>query len=636
MDATPKGNRLHVALFGRTNVGKSSLLNYLLGQEVAITSPVAGTTTDVVEKAAELLPLGPVLFLDTAGLDDITELSAKRLEKTRRILDRADAILLVTEAEAWTDFEESLLGEAKARKIPVVPIVNKTDLRTPSEEFLASLREKTGRVLAVSSTDGAGREAALEAVKRHLLETAPDHFLEPPPLVGDLLPPGGLAVLVVPIDLQAPKGRLILPQVQTIRDALDSDAAALMVKERELAAMLARLSRPPDLVVTDSQAILKVSGDTPQNVPLTTFSILMARQKGDLATAAVGVAAIEDLRPGDPVLIAEACTHHPLQDDIGRVKIPRWLRQYVGGELAVDVSAGRDYPQNLSRYRLVLPRGARLLKPPGKARPPPKAPQARGPHPKYRPAHPPNPGVLPPGPSPLPPGLYIVGTPIGNLGDITLRAIETLKSAHLIVAEDTRHTRHLLDRYEIRTPTISCHKFNEASRVELVLGKIREGQAVALVTDAGMPAVSDPGSRVVAACHDAGVPVIVIPGPSSVNAAVALSGFGGAGFFFEGFLSHKSAARAPVGGAGRLRSAGGPFRVAVPPAEIAGRNRKDARRATGVRRAGNDEAFRGTSAGPRVGDCGAVWEPDRQGRDRRGDRDGRRSKVQGRKSKVMF
>ncbi|HOI73541.1 MAG TPA: [FeFe] hydrogenase H-cluster maturation GTPase HydF [Syntrophales bacterium] len=361
MDATPKGNRLHVALFGRTNVGKSSLLNYLLGQEVAITSPVAGTTTDVVEKAAELLPLGPVLFLDTAGLDDATELAAKRLEKTRRILDRADAILLVTEAEDWTEFEENLLGEAKARKIPVIPIVNKTDLRTPSEAFLTSLREKAGRVLAVSSTDGTGREAALEAVKRHLLETAPDHFLEPPPLVGDLLPPGGLAVLVVPIDLQAPKGRLILPQVQTIRDALDSDAAALMVKERELAAMLARLARPPDLVVTDSQAILKVSGDTPPSVPLTTFSILLARQKGDLATAAAGVAAIERLRPGDPVLIAEACSHHPLQDDIGRVKIPRWLRQYVGGELAVDVSAGRDYPQDLSRYRLVIHCGACML-----------------------------------------------------------------------------------------------------------------------------------------------------------------------------------------------------------------------------------------------------------------------------------
>ncbi|NPU85727.1 MAG: [FeFe] hydrogenase H-cluster maturation GTPase HydF [Syntrophaceae bacterium] len=361
MDTTPKGNRLHVALFGRTNVGKSSLLNYLLGQDVAITSPVAGTTTDVVEKAAELLPLGPVLFLDTAGLDDATELAAKRLEKTRRILDRADAILLVTEAEDWTEFEENLLNEAKERKIPVIPVVNKTDLRAPSEAFLTSLREKAGRVLAVSSTDGAGREAALEAVKRHLLETAPDHFLEPPPLVGDLLPPGGLAVLVVPIDLQAPKGRLILPQVQTIRDALDSDAAALMVKERELAAMLARLVRPPDLVVTDSQAILKVSGDTPASVPLTTFSILMARQKGDLATAAAGVAAIERLRPGDPVLIAEACSHHPLQDDIGRVKIPRWLRQYVGGELAVDVSAGRDYPEDLSRYRLVIHCGACML-----------------------------------------------------------------------------------------------------------------------------------------------------------------------------------------------------------------------------------------------------------------------------------
>ncbi len=190
---------------------------------------------------------------------------------------------------------------------------------------------------------------------------APDDFIETPSLVGDLLPPGGLAVLVVPIDLQAPKGRLILPQVQTIRDALDNDAAALIVKERELAATLAILNRKPDVAVCDSQAILKVSADVPKEIPCTTFSILFARQKGDLATAAAGAAVIETLRPGDRVLIAEACSHHPLQDDIGRVKIPRWLRQYVGGELQIDVSAGRDYPENLSEYRLVIHCGGCML-----------------------------------------------------------------------------------------------------------------------------------------------------------------------------------------------------------------------------------------------------------------------------------
>ncbi len=361
MDTTPKGNRLHVAIFGRTNVGKSSLLNYLIGQEIAITSPVAGTTTDVVEKAAELLPLGPVLFLDTAGLDDTSELAGPRLKKTEKIFDRADCILLVTEADAWTGYEEDVLTEAGKRKIPVLLIVNKIDLRTPSPGFLEQLREKTGRVFSVSCRDVSARDAALEVLKRHLIEMAPDDFIETPSLVGDLLPPGGIAVLVVPIDLQAPKGRLILPQVQTIRDALDNDAAALIVKERELAGILSLLNRRPDVVVCDSQAILKVSADVPKEVPCTTFSILFARQKGDLSIAAAGAAVIETLQPGDKVLIAESCSHHPLQDDIGRIKIPRWLRQYVGGELQVDVSAGRDYPENLHEYRLIIHCGGCML-----------------------------------------------------------------------------------------------------------------------------------------------------------------------------------------------------------------------------------------------------------------------------------
>jgi [FeFe] hydrogenase H-cluster maturation GTPase HydF len=361
MDTTPKGNRLHVAIFGRTNVGKSSLLNYLIGQEIAITSPIAGTTTDVVEKAAELLPLGPVLFLDTAGLDDTSELAAPRLKKTEKIFDRADCILLVTEAEVWTGYEEDVLIEAGKRKIPVLLTINKIDLVMPSPVFLEQLRTKTGRVFTISCKDASARDAALEVLKRHLIEMAPDDFIETPSLVGDLLPPGGVAVLVVPIDLQAPKGRLILPQVQTIRDALDNDAAALIVKERELAGILGLMNRQPDLAVCDSQAILKVSADVPKEIPCTTFSILFARQKGDLSIAAAGAAVIETLRPGDRVLIAEACSHHPLQDDIGRIKIPRWLRQYVGGEIEVDVSAGRDYPENLQQYRLIIHCGGCML-----------------------------------------------------------------------------------------------------------------------------------------------------------------------------------------------------------------------------------------------------------------------------------
>jgi [FeFe] hydrogenase H-cluster maturation GTPase HydF len=361
MNTTPKGNRLHIALFGRTNVGKSSLLNYLLGQEIAITSPVAGTTTDSVEKAAELLPLGPVLFLDTAGLDDTSELAELRLKKTAKIFDRADCILLVTEADAWTEYEEAVLTEAGKRKIPVLKMINKIDLRLPSPAFMERLKASAGRVLSLSCLDPAGREEAMETLKRHLIEMAPDDVIETPPLVGDLLPPGGLAVLVVPIDLQAPKGRLILPQVQTIRDALDNDAAVLIVKERELAATLALLNRRPDVAVCDSQAILKVSADVPKEVPCTTFSILFARQKGDLDAAAAGAAVIETLCPGDKVLIAEACSHHPLQDDIGRIKIPRWLRQYVGGDLEISVSAGRDYPEDLERYRLIIHCGGCML-----------------------------------------------------------------------------------------------------------------------------------------------------------------------------------------------------------------------------------------------------------------------------------
>ncbi|MDA8126388.1 MAG: [FeFe] hydrogenase H-cluster maturation GTPase HydF [Deltaproteobacteria bacterium] len=361
MDTTPKGNRLHIALFGRTNVGKSSLLNYLLGQEIAITSPMAGTTTDVVEKAAELLPLGPVLFLDTAGLDDTSELAESRLKKTEKIFDRADGILLVTEAGQWTSYEEGVLSEAKKRKTPVLAVVNKIDLIPPSPAFLEQVKAATGRVLTLSCHVPSGREEALETLTRQLIEMAPDQALEAPSLVGDLLPAGGLALLVVPIDLQAPKGRLILPQVQTIRDALDNDAACLIVKERELSAMLDRLNRKPDLVVCDSQAILKVAADCPREIPCTTFSILFARQKGDLAVAAAGAAAIETLRPGDPILIAESCSHHSLQDDIGRVKIPRWLRQYAGGDLEVVVSAGRDYPEDLERYRLMIHCGGCML-----------------------------------------------------------------------------------------------------------------------------------------------------------------------------------------------------------------------------------------------------------------------------------
>jgi [FeFe] hydrogenase H-cluster maturation GTPase HydF len=361
MDHTPKGNRLHIALLGRTNVGKSSLLNLMLGQEVAITSPIAGTTTDIVEKAMELLPLGPVLFLDTAGLDDVSELSGARLKKTAKVFDRTDVIILVTEPDTWTDYEEAVLAKAQKRKIPVLIVINKIDLLNPSSDYLKLLQSKAERILTVSCSDQTKRRNYLEDLKRQLMEVAPTDFVRIPSLIGDLLPPGGLAVLVVPIDLQAPKGRLILPQVQTIRDALDSDAMTLVVKERELSAALAKLRNAPDIVVTDSQAILKVTADVPKEIPVTTFSILFARQKSDLAIMARGAAALDNLQPNDRVLIAEACSHHALEDDIGRVKIPRWLRQYVGGDLQIDTSTGRDYPDDLNKYKLILHCGGCMM-----------------------------------------------------------------------------------------------------------------------------------------------------------------------------------------------------------------------------------------------------------------------------------
>ena len=364
MTGTPKSLRLHIGLFGRTNVGKSSFLNMIAGQDVAIVSLVPGTTTDVVEKPMELLPIGPVVFLDTAGMDDVSELAELRLSKTRKIFDRADVVIIILEPGTWTAYEEKILAEASQRQAPVILVVNKTDLRPPSDEFLGILKAKSPRVLGCSSIDPGGREKCLSIFKRHLLDVCPEEFLSPPPLIGDLLSSGkgvSLAVLVVPIDLQAPRGRLILPQVQTIRDCLDCDGAVAVVKEREYAAFLGRIGITPDIAVCDSQAVLKVVGDTPAEVPCTTFSILFARSKGDLAEMARGAAVLTDIGPEDRILIAEACSHHAIEDDIGRVKIPRWLRQYLGAEVQIDTCAGRDYPEDLVRYRLVIHCGGCML-----------------------------------------------------------------------------------------------------------------------------------------------------------------------------------------------------------------------------------------------------------------------------------
>jgi len=345
--------RLHIGLFGRRNVGKSSLLNAITRQEVSIVSDFAGTTTDPVEKPMELLPLGPVLFIDTAGIDDVGALGELRARRTMQVFDRTDLGVLVTEAGAWGEYEDGILDEFLARKTPVVVVLNKIDL----DEHPASVPRLQELKITPVLTAAHERRGILD-FRQALLDAAPPDFIDNPTILGDLVSSGELAVLVVPIDKEAPRGRLILPQVQAIRDLMDTDALALVVKERELSHALEQLKAPPKLVVTDSQAFLKVAADTPPDVPMTSFSILFARFKGDLASQVEGTLAIENLKSGARILIAEACSHHPIAEDIGRVKIPRWLTQYVGGKLEIEHVQGHDFPDDLTGWDLVIHCGA--------------------------------------------------------------------------------------------------------------------------------------------------------------------------------------------------------------------------------------------------------------------------------------
>lgn len=357
MNAAPRGVRLHIGIFGRRNVGKSSLLNAMTRQQVSIVSPEPGTTTDPVEKSMELLPLGPVLFIDTAGLDDVGALGAQRVERTMKVLDRTELAILVLAEEGLGSLEIGLLDAFEQRKIPVLPVLNKSDLAKPADATMDRLLHRGLKPVVASAASGTGMAEIREA----LVDLAPDDYLNAPTILSDLVPPGECAVLVVPVDKEAPKGRLILPQSQAIRDLLDHDAYAIVVKERELREALDRLKRKPALVVTDSQAFLKVAGDTPPDVPLTSFSILFARQKGDLLQFARGALAIDNLKPGDRIAMAEACSHHPIGEDIGRVKIPRWLGQYIGGSLEIQQLQGRDFVSDPKEYKLVIHCGSCML-----------------------------------------------------------------------------------------------------------------------------------------------------------------------------------------------------------------------------------------------------------------------------------
>lgn len=344
---TLKSMRLQIGVFGKTNVGKSSFLNRVTNQEISIVSDVAGTTTDVVEKSMELLPVGPVTFLDTAGLDDNTELGEKRIEKTMKIINRIDVAIIVCDFNGIDDYENELIKKFEELKIPYLIVENKCDIKKV---------ELSGydNVLYTSVKDD---EALVFKFKETLVKLLPEDFVNSPKIAGDLVPPQSTVILVIPIDKEAPKGRIILPQVQTIRDLLDSNCMPYVVKETELKQAIENLKTPPALVITDSQAFKKVSEIVPQDIPLTSFSILFARLKGDLDEFTKGAEAIENLKDGDMVLILESCTHHAIEDDIGRVKIPNLLRKRTGKNLVIHNYAGHDFP-DVKDYKLIIHCGA--------------------------------------------------------------------------------------------------------------------------------------------------------------------------------------------------------------------------------------------------------------------------------------
>jgi [FeFe] hydrogenase H-cluster maturation GTPase HydF len=355
LNKAAQSERLHIAFIGKRNVGKSSLMNKFIGQDLAIVSEIPGTTTDPVKKAMELLPFGPVVLIDTAGIDDTGELGEKRISKTIQIISEADFALIVLDSQVkLSEKERSLITHLKTLELPFLCVINKSDLGINYEliEELDSLGLKHHSVSCITNE-------SIYDLKEKVIKMLPER--EDPPLVGDLIKQHDIIVLVVPIDLGAPKGRLIMPQVQTIRESLDEDAIVIVVKDKELRAALSKLSEQPKLVVTDSQAIMRVAADVPDEIPLTTFSILMARYKGDLPQYVKGLKRIEELKNNDKVLIAEACSHHAQEDDIGKIKIPRWLRLYTKKNLEIDVRNGHDYPENLADYSLIIHCGGCML-----------------------------------------------------------------------------------------------------------------------------------------------------------------------------------------------------------------------------------------------------------------------------------
>ncbi|MGN1376916.1 MAG: [FeFe] hydrogenase H-cluster maturation GTPase HydF [Dorea sp.] len=356
LNNTPSSERIHIGIFGKRNAGKSSIINALTGQSLAIVSDVKGTTTDPVLKAMELLPLGPVVMIDTPGLDDEGELGKLRIQKAYQILNKTDiAVLVVDGSTGMTKEDAAILERIQQKEIPYLIVLNKADLVSEDDKYTAieaaqaAYKIEKQRILWVSATD----QTNIYELKEQIAALAPqeDSKLR---IVGDLIHPSDFVVLVVPIDKAAPKGRLILPQQQTIRDILEADATAIVVKEHELRETLQNLSKKPSLVITDSQVFAKVSADTPREIPLTSFSILFARYKGNLHTVVHGARALDTLENGDTVLISEGCTHHRQCDDIGTVKLPRWIRNYTGKQLNFEFTSGTEFPLELDRYKMVV------------------------------------------------------------------------------------------------------------------------------------------------------------------------------------------------------------------------------------------------------------------------------------------
>lgn len=349
---TPKANRLHITILGKRNVGKSSLINAITNQPLSVVSETPGTTTDPVSKAMELLPIGPVVFVDTAGIDDTGDLGELRIEKTKLALEKTDlAILAFNATDVDISYEKELYNTLKQRKIPTIGVINKIDLGKENIDVFKN--EFNIPFVEVSAKDNLN----IIKFKQSIIDNAPIDF-EMPTIVGDIVKPQDKVILVAPQDIQAPKGRLILPQVQVIRDLLDNDCMALTIKDTELSDLLDSLNCKPSLIITDSQVFKKVNEIIPSDIRLTSFSILLARYKGDLKTFVNGASVIDDLKPGDNILIAEACTHHPKDGDIAREKLPKLLEKKAGGKVNVTNITGVDFPKDLSKYKLIIQCGS--------------------------------------------------------------------------------------------------------------------------------------------------------------------------------------------------------------------------------------------------------------------------------------